>query len=189
VKWVPPVPVTFPITVVLTTNSLLGQWQDELAKFAPSLRVRWYYGSNKHKIYADLPKTDVILSTHGTGLFAEGFSDHIRLHRVIIDECHDGRANVGAASPRAHGYRFAWGVTGTPLSSSVSDLSSVAGLIGQWRGGLRLERFTDDALRPQLSDVLRRLSAELRIEPRTSHGHGAPLTILLRVDRSVCRPQ
>ena len=39
----------FPLTVVVTTNALLGQWHDELTKFAPSLRVKWYYGqSTKH---------------------------------------------------------------------------------------------------------------------------------------------
>ena len=157
-NWKKPQVVTFPLTVVLTTNALLGQWQDELTKFAPSLRVRWYYGIQKHKIYADLQNTDVILSTHGTSLFSEGdYDNFIRVHRLIIDECH-GRDAIGNAVTSLRGPQCAWGVTGTPLSSSVNDLKKMAQLLGHWHGGLQLEQYAvDNALRPQLADVLKQL--------------------------------
>ena len=160
-KWTKPEVVTLPVTVVLTTNALLGQWQDELAKFAPSLRVRWYYGTTKPRIYADLMNTDVVLSTHGTRMFAEGSGDqmgrYIRVHRVIIDECH-GRDAIGHAINSSGGFRFAWGVTGTPLSSSVKDLYQMANLIGQWDGGLQLRKYhDDDSCRSELPGVLQRL--------------------------------
>ena len=41
--WTPPPLVTFGLTVVVTTNSLLGQWQDELKKFAPGLKVGTFH--------------------------------------------------------------------------------------------------------------------------------------------------
>ena len=197
-KWTPPPKVTLPITVVLTTNALLGQWHDELKKFAPSLRVRWYYctvhGSNewpcffppvclprrsltvatpwtrpatpgcpKHKIYPDLMNTDVVLSTHGTTLFAEGsngrclFSKFIRIHRVIIDESHGRDAIGNAIRSLCRGFQFAWGVTGTPLSSSVRDLHPMASVIGHWKDGLQLGQYEENAQRAQLPDVLKRL--------------------------------
>jgi hypothetical protein len=159
--------VTLPVTVVLTTNALLGQWQDELAKFAPSLRVRWYYGTTKPKIYADLMNTDVVLSTHGTTMFTDGghhMGRYIRVHRIIIDECHGRDAIAHATSSLREratgsesmgGFRFAWGVTGTPLSSSVKDLYQMADLIGQWDGGLQLRKYhDDDSCRSELPGVL-----------------------------------
>jgi superfamily II DNA or RNA helicase len=169
-KWTKPEVVTLPVTVVLTTNALLGQWQDELAKFAPSLRVRWYYGTTKPKIYADLMNTDVVLSTHGTTMFTDGghhLGKYIRVHRIIIDECHGRDAIAHATSSLREratgsesmgGFRFAWGVTGTPLSSSVKDLYQMADLIGQWDGGLQLRKYhDDDSCRSELPGVLQRL--------------------------------
>jgi SNF2 family DNA or RNA helicase len=169
-KWTKPEVVTLPVTVVLTTNALLGQWQDELAKFAPSLRVRWYYGTTKPKIYADLMNTDVVLSTHGTTMFTDGghhMGKYIRVHRIIIDECHGRDAIAHATSSLREratgsesmgGFRFAWGVTGTPLSSSVKDLYQMADLIGQWDGGLQLRKYhDDDSCRSELPGVLQRL--------------------------------
>ena len=47
-NWVPAPNLDFGLTVVLTSCTLLGQWQDELRKWAPSLRVAMYYGTVCH---------------------------------------------------------------------------------------------------------------------------------------------
>lgn len=157
-KWTRAPEVTFGCTVVLTTNSLLGQWQDELRKFAPGLRVKWYYGTNKDKdsVIAELRDVDVVLTTHGTALWHGGFARYIRFHRLIIDECHGQQALSGAAHAKAvHGkVQFVWGVTGTPLNRSISDLRKMAALLGQWGDDEDRKRPTSLALSSFAEDNL-----------------------------------
>lgn len=50
------------LTVVLVNNTLVGQWLDELAKFAPTLHVARYYGTKQLVSYA----TDVVVTTPNT---------------------------------------------------------------------------------------------------------------------------
>jgi SNF2 family DNA or RNA helicase len=49
-------------TVILTTKSLLGQWEDEIMKDAPHLNVFRVYGKSKLKL-KDLADADIIVST------------------------------------------------------------------------------------------------------------------------------
>ena len=60
-------------TVVLTSVSLLGQWEDEVKKHAPGLVVKVFHGSRKKapnnmkvlkdQDIPDLSKVDIIIST------------------------------------------------------------------------------------------------------------------------------
>ena len=111
------------------------------------------------------PAADVVLTTHGTHVFGE-FGPYIRIHRLIIDESHTPEASRCDSAPRLMQGRcaFAWGVTGTPLSSSVNDLGFVAGVVGHWGkypytldtpGGLKLHQYTQN--QAGLVDALKRL--------------------------------
>ena len=137
--WKEQTKIRFGLTVVLTSCTLLGQWQDELRKWAPSLRVGVYYGVGRDAMYKELSKLDVVLTTHGSTLF-NGFREWTAFHRLIIDECHllTG-SNEGI---RAYDARFVWGVSGTPMSSSPTDLRFMAETLGQWTGGLNLKADT-----------------------------------------------
>ena len=138
-NWEEPPTLRYPITVVLTNVSLLGQWQDEMRKFAPALRVGVYHGSHKEKLFQQLPKLDVVLSTVGQRVWGDHVK-YIRFHRLIIDECHQPQAwySNNITTFNTYDVQHIWGVTGTPLSSSVMDLKHFACLIGQWEDGLRL---------------------------------------------------
>jgi SNF2 family DNA or RNA helicase len=56
------------VTVVLTANSLLGQWNDEIAKFAPSLTVYSVHSSIKNPRNLTHCNADVVLSTIHSGV-------------------------------------------------------------------------------------------------------------------------
>ena len=149
-------------------------------KWAPKLRVGVYHGSAKGKIYESLDKLDVVLSTLQTGLFGENNAlRFIKFHRLIIDECHQreafqGTSASGGASKEDYDSTYAWGCTGTPLSSSVYDLSKMAKHLGQWDGGLKLSQWavtnTSQERRgfdlASLAPVLRR--AMIRRAPRAA---------------------
>ena len=124
-------------TLVLTNVSLVGQWEDEVSKFAPGLRVQRFYGSNKFSARAigDWRDVDVLISTFTTSFavdnrFGRAILDGIMFHRVIIDECHLARYKSDVEDLRA---AHKWAVTGTPFQGSARDLLSQAYLIGQAR--------------------------------------------------------
>lgn len=90
----------------------------------------------RDKLYQQLSQLDVVLSTHGSSLF-NGFTQHVSFRRLIIDECH---LVSGSQWQAIKGYRvpYVWGVTGTPFSTSPTDVASMALILGQWNDGLCL---------------------------------------------------
>ena len=109
-------------TLILTPNSLLGQWADELAKFAPSLNVVKFHGSSKARAAKQLHEADVILSTPGMLVCPAGTAS---FHRLIIDESHLGMGNA-----RYYRAGHVWCMTGTPMTSTVHELFGANGRIG-----------------------------------------------------------
>mmetsp|Transcript_57068 Transcript_57068/g.139047 ORF Transcript_57068/g.139047 Transcript_57068/m.139047 type:complete len:831 (-) Transcript_57068:269-2761(-) len=116
-----------PATVVLTSVSLMGQWEEECKKHAPHLKPVLFHPTNK-KNY-DMKKfreADIIISSstfkwenHGVKI------DLYKFHRVVQDESHLFYDRKGSACPRlASSIRAKrrWCVTATPVVSSVSEL-------------------------------------------------------------------
>ena len=126
------------VTVVVVMNDLVVQWANEIAKFAPSLRLGIYYNTSqsqsklraeKERIIAEMRagRMDVVVTTpamvkqfnHGTFLIP---AEERKIHRLIADEAHK---IVGTTD--SQGTSFGWGpyqilepdrfwlVTATPL--------------------------------------------------------------------------
>ena len=141
-------------TVVLCNNTLVGQWIDELRKFAPGLTVRQFYGSSVRRVTRDI---DIIVTTPNTAPPDELIP---LAKRLIIDESHlyEKRADPKQPSTKilgnrtkhgkgvsGNGYRpdFMWCVTGTPFSHSLAQLSTQAMMLGQWSSGAHLDRLVN----------------------------------------------
>ncbi|KAK3237290.1 hypothetical protein CYMTET_52620 [Cymbomonas tetramitiformis] len=110
-------------TLVMVPVSLLGQWKDELKKFAPALNVKTYHGSNQaelnllQRLDLDLRDVDVLLvSTKCT--LPPLIYRHVRFHRVIVDESHSGMPTNVFYLKVAH----RWLCTATPFTSSLREL-------------------------------------------------------------------
>jgi superfamily II DNA or RNA helicase len=130
-------------TVVALPPTLIGQWQDELQRFAPGLEVVTFhsmdYGgatADKESALQRMCGADVILTSFHSDLAKKLRSRQMGEHgirRLIIDESHLAaatsltRKNVSGFEPR-----FVWMLTGTPISSSTSDLSfGMVSLLGK----------------------------------------------------------
>ena len=135
-----PVPEAHPIelkaTLVVTKVTLLGQWQDEIRRFAPSLRVVVYHGTapkDKASMFKGnsriLLEADIVLATHAVQFPTE----LLRFHRLVVDESH-----AATRAALKHQANFKWGVTGTPMSGDVQELSNWGQVLGHWGTGLQL---------------------------------------------------
>jgi len=119
-------------TVVVTSVSLMGQWEDEVRKHAPGLtcyrfhKSKSKYGMNLIQGGAfdwNIKKADIIV-TSGTFKVAEELGLTYSFNRVVVDEAH----LLCTSSMRESAYvRFLfserrWCVTATPASSCPSEL-------------------------------------------------------------------
>lgn len=110
-------------TVIMTSVSLLGQWEDECRRHAPGLKVARHHGNKKIQA-KDLYDLDVIIST-STFNWDEDITGRFNFRRVVVDESHlfataPSSAKVHVAMQKCS--KFRWCVTATPCVSSAADL-------------------------------------------------------------------
>lgn len=121
------------LTVVVVPNSLVGQWTDEFKKYAPSVLVATFYGTNKEKALAATlaagrgSTAPTVVITSPNTLLPATLRDK-QIHRLIVDESHlivKAAGRVGKMLPD-----YVWCLTGTPLTSSTNELERGCRLLG-----------------------------------------------------------
>ena len=137
---------TLKLTLVIVSNTLVKQWEDEVKQFAPSLRVHSLYqgaGEGRAAALANLSQVDVLITTPHAKWPAELCSETAtkRIHRLVVDESH----LLGGKSWKAQQGKLlrvpanhVWCVTGTPFSAGLPDLDYQARLLGHWSDGMHL---------------------------------------------------
>jgi SNF2 family DNA or RNA helicase len=159
-------------TLIVCPVSVLGNWERELARFAPEMSVLVHHGPDRFTRHrALLPKrarrVDVVLTSYS--LVARDLSQLIAVPwaRLALDEAQQVK-NPGAAQTRAvrsiHAPRRI-ALTGTPVENNLSELWSIMhvlnpGLLGSARSfrdnfAIPVERERD----PEATERLRRITA------------------------------
>jgi len=172
-------------TVVVCPVSVLGNWERELSRFAPSLDVHVHHGPGRHgddrSAFADLAaRHDVVLTTYS--LVARDVTELAAVDwgRLVLDEAQQIK-NPGAAQTKAVRQlraRRRVALTGTPVENRLSELWSIMhvlnpGLLGsassfRERFALPIERdhdaeATETLRRATRPFVLRRLKTDRSI--------------------------
>ncbi len=162
-------------SLVACPTSVLSNWEDEFARFAPSVRVVRYHGLAREE--EDLTRADVVLTTYGLISRDQEVLGAIPWDVVVLDEA---QAIKNPDSQRARAARLLKArhrvaLTGTPVENRLEELWSLMeflnpGLLGP-RGRFRtdvalpIERFGDqataEALRKGIAPfLLRRLKTD-----------------------------
>ncbi|MCT3944163.1 DEAD/DEAH box helicase family protein [Elizabethkingia anophelis] len=110
--------------LVVLPTSLLFNWQEELAKFAPSVKVLTHYGADRQKSTADFQKYEVVLTTYGMLLSDITFLKKFRFNYIFLDE------SQTIKNPNSERYKAARllqsrnriALTGTPVENNTFDL-------------------------------------------------------------------
>ena len=128
-----------PMLVVCPT-SLLGNWESELHKFAPSVPVRRFHGGERH--LGDLADGEVVLTTYGVLRREKAALAQAGFAMVVADEAQHAKNPLSdtAKSLRSIPAQARVALTGTPVENRLTELWSVLdwttpGLLGP------LERF------------------------------------------------
>ncbi|NQU87192.1 MAG: DEAD/DEAH box helicase [Mariniphaga sp.] len=118
-----------PASIIVLPTSLVHNWENEIYKFAPSLKVSKYIGSQRKKsinLNEAIKFYDVILTTYGTVRNDIDILSEIEFFYVIADE------SQYIKNPTSKIYksivklkcRYRLVLTGTPIENSLLDLWS-----------------------------------------------------------------
>lgn len=157
-------------TLVVCPTSLVGNWQREIARFAPELKVLVHHGTGRAGGVAFLEQAltaDLVISTYG--LVRRDLEDllQVRWANVIIDEAQNIKnpATKQARATRRLQADFRLALTGTPVENRLAELWSIMaflnpGYLGS-RAGFRrefsvpIERYQDTMAADKLRKLVR----------------------------------
>ncbi|MEL7935625.1 DEAD/DEAH box helicase [Pseudomonas delhiensis] len=128
-----------PALVVMPT-SLVANWQDEAARFAPELRVLTLHGSDRHKGFDELGQHDLLLSTYALLPRDIGALGRQPLHLAVFDEAQylKNASSKSAQAAAKLDARQRLCLTGTPLENHLGELWALFDLVMPgWLGDAR----------------------------------------------------
>ncbi|WP_339289191.1 DEAD/DEAH box helicase [Ureibacillus sp. FSL K6-0786] len=141
-------------TLIVCPTSVLGNWQKELARFAPTLKVHTHYSSSRlkdeefhHFLLKESPQ--VVLSTYGTISQDVEFLDSIHWAVVTLDEAQNIKnmqTMQSKAIRRLHGDHHI-ALTGTPIENRLSELWAIFDFIHRGYLG-SFKKFQDEFIVP-----------------------------------------
>ncbi|MGZ3185028.1 MAG: DEAD/DEAH box helicase, partial [Telluria sp.] len=159
--------LTHPALVIAPT-SLMMNWQDEAAKFAPGLRVLLLQGKERMEHFDQIPEADLVLTTYALLPRDEEKLREHEYHLVILDESHyiKNTRSKAAQSAGMLKARHRLCLSGTPLENHLGELWSqfhflLPGLLGDEK------TFNAQFRHPieKQDDPLRRALLNRRIKP------------------------
>jgi len=113
--------------MIVTLTSLVGNWQRELARFAPGLRVALYHGPDRAARRRELAASDVVITTYPLVARDRDQLAPLPLHLLVLDEAHaiknDGAQIAEAVRRLTARQRIC--LSGTPIENHLGELWSV----------------------------------------------------------------
>ncbi|WP_066309738.1 DEAD/DEAH box helicase [Bacillus sp. FJAT-29814] len=116
--------------LIICPTSVLGNWQKELERFAPEMKVHLHYGSNRLKEDAFSKKVqdvDVVLTSYGLTHQDSEELESLLWSTIAIDEAQNiknAQTKQSKAVRRLRG-RHHIALTGTPMENRLSELWSI----------------------------------------------------------------
>lgn len=118
-----------PASLIVVPTSLVHNWNNEIEKFTPALKVFKYVGIQRKKV-VDISKIsefyDVILTTYGTVRNDQAILTKTEFHYLILDESQSIKNSTSKAYKAVMSLQAQHKlvITGTPIENSLSDLWS-----------------------------------------------------------------
>ena len=134
-------------SMVIMPKSLIYNWENEIKKFAPKLKVGVYYGINRD--FSSLKKVDVILTTYGTirndieNLLEQKFD------LLVLDESQNIK-NINSQTTKAVlllNVKKRVALSGTPIENNLLELYSLFRFLNPEMFG-SVQRFTNSYILP-----------------------------------------
>lgn len=114
-------------SLIIVPTSLLYNWQNEIQKFAPTLKFHVFSGVNRQKSSEPnvaFKKFDLVLTTYGTLRNDIEWFKNAQFHHLVMDESQylKNPGSVTHKSVKQLDALYRISITGTPLENSLTDL-------------------------------------------------------------------
>lgn len=173
----PSIPIQGPHLIVVPA-SLLFNWENEIQRFYPYLRARFYTGKERSTVFKDC---DVVITTYGLVRRDIEELKKVPFHVIVFDEAQAIKniyADTTSAVRQLSGY-FKLAMTGTPLENHLGEYYSIIdlclpGLLGDYeqfrdKTGQEHAPFMNVVIRRTRPFVLRRTKEKIlkELPPKT----------------------
>lgn len=170
-------------TLLVCPMSVVGNWQREATRFAPSLKVQVHHGAERltdKEFVEEAQKADIVITTYGLATRDQHLLSEVAWGRLVLDEAQNIKNpdTKQTKAIRSFTVQSRIALTGTPVENRLSELWSIMeflnpGLLGSASNfgkqfSTPIERYRDKekaTLLKQLTQpfVLRRLKTDKNI--------------------------
>jgi SNF2 family DNA or RNA helicase len=114
-------------SLVVCPTSLVFNWEAEAKKFTPSLRVLALHGAERHALFSDLARQDLLITSYALLRRDAAQYRGLEFDTVALDEAQHikNRQTQNAQAVKVLRAAHKIALTGTPLENSVLDLWSL----------------------------------------------------------------
>ena len=154
-------------TLLVAPTSVLGNWQREAHRFAPSLSTRIHHGPKRAKgkklFKESIRGTDIVIASFGVARLDAATLSSVAWHRVVVDESQNIKNPTAAVTKAVRRFkaRRRIALTGTPVENRLMDLWSLFSFINPGFLGTMTD-FRKNVERPIMRDRDRAATSRLR---------------------------
>lgn len=117
-------------SLLICPTSVLGNWQKELSRFAPSLKVLLHYGSKRDQgdlFHEEVEQADVVLTSFATAALDQELLQGMTWDSICLDEAQNikNAQTKQSTAVRSFPARHRIALTGTPIENRLSELWSI----------------------------------------------------------------
>lgn len=116
-------------TLLVAPTSVVGNWERELARFAPTLRLTRHYGAERARAANRFPRAPgaVVLTTYGLLRRDAALLARVDWGAVVLDEAQNIKNAASATARAARALRASqrFALTGTPVENRLAELWSI----------------------------------------------------------------
>ena len=173
--------------LLVAPTSVVGNWEREIARFAPSIAVVRHYGAGRARqpralgeAISAAPSAPIVLTTYGVARRDGALLSALEWSSVVLDEAQNAKNAASATAKAVRTFRGAhrFALTGTPVENRLAELWSILdfanpGLLGGLDAFRRdfavpVERFANAEAAARLRRVvapflLRRLKSDPKV--------------------------
>ncbi len=119
-------PAAAPMLIVCPT-SLVFNWQAEVKKFTPSLKVLALHGPDRHALFSEIQNSDIVITSYALLRRDADRYRGLEFDTTALDEAQHikNRQTQNAQAVKSVKSKHRLVLTGTPLENSVLDLWSI----------------------------------------------------------------
>lgn len=117
-------------SIIICPTSVLGNWQKEISRFAPTLKIMLHYGSRRLEgdaFHAEALQADVILTSYATATLDQELLKAFTWAAICLDEAQNikNAQTKQSAAVRSFSAKHRIALTGTPIENRLSELWSI----------------------------------------------------------------